>query len=226
MTRTVGPTRLVVVTAGLSQPSSTRLLADRLAGATAEELRRRGGEVDVEIVELREWARDLTNHLLTGFPTEGLRGVLARVTAADAVIAVSPIFSASYSGLFKTFFDVLDVDALQGKPVLIAATGGSTRHSLALEHAMRPLFSYLRATVVPTAVYAASEDWASEGELSDRIDRAAAELALLVRPQVSSMDRTATGPDAVPAPTESDGDVIPFTRLLAAQRSAAVQQLR
>jgi FMN reductase len=72
------------------------------------------------------------------------------------VIAVTPIFSASYSGLFKTFFDVLERGALAGKPVLIAATGGSERHSLALEHAVRPLFAYLRAVVVPTAVYAAS----------------------------------------------------------------------
>jgi FMN reductase len=220
---------VVVVTAGLSQPSSTRLLADRLAGATSSELRRRGAEVEVEVVELREWARDLTNHLLTGFPSEGLRNVLARVSAADAVIAVSPIFSASYSGLFKTFFDVLDVDALQGKPVLIAATGGSARHSLALEHAMRPLFSYLRATVAPTAVYAASEDWASEGELSARIDRAAAELAQLARPEVSSTAATVPAPgstSAASAAEETAGDVIPFTRLLAAQRAGAVQQLR
>jgi FMN reductase len=225
MTRTRGPARLVVVTAGLSQPSSTRLLADRLAGATATELRRGGGEVEVEVVELREWARDLTNQLLTGFPSEGLRGVLARVAAADAMIAVTPIFSASYSGLFKTFFDVLELDALQGKPVLIAATGGSTRHSLALEHAIRPLFSYLRATVAPTAVYAASEDWASDGELSARIDRAAAELAQLARPESRSDGPTPAGREEL-SPSTAAGDVIPFTRLLAAQRSAAVQQLR
>lgn len=213
-------TRVVVVTAGLSQPSSTRLLADRLAAGTATALRDRGAEVEVEIVELRDWAHDLTNNLLTGFPSPGLAEVLSRVTRADALIAVSPVFSASYSGLFKTFFDVLDVDALAGKPVLIAATGGSARHSLVLDHALRPLFSYLRATVAPTAVYAASEDWASDGELMARITRAAGELARLVQPTSQAVDAHPTEPD------EPDGEVIPFTRLLAAQRAAAVQQQR
>lgn len=83
------------------------------------------------------------------------------MTAADGLIVVTPVFAASYSGLFKSFFDVIDPDALSGKPVLIAATGGTARHSLVLEHAVRPLFAYLRAVVVPTAVFAASEDWGS-----------------------------------------------------------------
>jgi FMN reductase len=177
--------------------------------------------VEVEIIELRDWARDLTNNLLTGFPSPGLAEVLDRVARSDALIAVSPIFSASYSGLFKMFFDVLAPDVLIAKPILIAATGGSARHSLALEHAFRPLFSYLRSTVVPTAVYAASEDWASEGELRARIDRASGELARLVLP----ISRTVVDP-VNESEGDTDGDVIPFTRLLAAQRSAAVQQHR
>jgi FMN reductase len=106
------------------------------------------------------------------------------VAGADGLIAVTPIFSASFSGLFKTFFDVLDKDALVGKPVLLGATAGTARHSLALEHAMRPLFAYLRATVLPTAVFAASEDWAGadgvDRALAGRIDRAAGELADLL----------------------------------------------
>ena len=94
----------------------------------------------------------------------------------------SPIFNASYSGLFKLFFDVIEHDSLDGRPVLLAATGGTARHSLALEHALRPLFSYLGADTVRTAVYAASEDWGragvpAEGTLVQRIDRAASELA-------------------------------------------------
>lgn len=214
------PIQIMVITAGLSQPSSSRLLGDRLASATTSALVAGGDRVEVEIVELREWARQLTNNLLTGFPDEPLRGVLARVGRADGVIAVSPIFSASYSGLFKTFFDILDPEALLGKPVVVAATGGSARHSLALEHALRPLMSYLRATVTSTAVYAAPEDWSSEGELTSRINRAAAELAALIR-----LGSQATAPPQVES-AQADGDVIPFTRLLAAQRSAAVQQLR
>ncbi len=175
---------IAVVSAGLSQPSSTRLLADQLAEATTRALRRHGVDAEVAVVELRERAHDLANNLLTGFPSGDLRTAVDAVAKADGLIAVTPIFTASYSGLFKTFFDVLENDALAGKPVLIGATGGTARHSLALEHAVRPMFAYLRSVVVPTAVYAASEDWGSAGRgdraLTDRIERAAEELAALV----------------------------------------------
>src|SRR5689334_2097695 len=173
---------LAVVSAGLSNPSSTRLLADRLTAATVEALRGRGDDATVEVIELRAHARDLADNLVTGFPDESLRSAVDTVTGADGLIVVTPIFSASFSGLFKTFFDVLDKDALVGKPVLLGATAGTARHSLALEHAMRPLFAYLRAVTVPTGVFAASEDWAggADGALADRIDRAAGELADLV----------------------------------------------
>jgi len=193
---------IMVISAGLGQPSSTRLLGERLAAAADRELGARGATAEVEVVELREYARDLTNHLLTGFPSARLGELIERVIAADALIAVSPIFSASYSGLFKMFFDVLQPQSLAGKPTLIAATAGTARHSLALEHALRPLFAYLRTLVVPTAVFAATEDWASEGRaLAERIDRAAGELADLL---------TRTVPEA--RPTE---EVIPFAQLLA-----------
>ncbi|WP_324786440.1 FMN reductase [Streptomyces sp. H51] len=167
--------RLVVVSAGLSVPSSTRLLADRLAAAVG-----RQAPADVRVVELRELAVEIAHHLTNGFPGRNLAAALEAVTDADALIAVTPVFSASYSGLFKSFFDVLDRDALTGTPVLIAATGGSARHSLVLEHALRPLFAHLRALIVPTGVYAASEDWGAEG-LDGRIERAAGELAALTR---------------------------------------------
>ena len=113
---------------------------------------------------------------------------------------MTPVFSASYSGLFKTFFDVLDRDALAGKPVLLGATAGTARHSLVLEHAMRPLFAYLRAVTTPTAVFAASEDWASGGAqpaLVDRIERAAAELAdqVAARPVASGPADPFADPD-------------------------------
>ena len=122
----------------------------------------------------------MVNHLLTGFPSESLRAVLDTVTGADGLIAVTPIFNASYNGLFKSFFDLVEADALTDRPVLIAATGGTARHSLALEHAVRPLFTYLHAVVLPTSVFAAPEDWASgtaDGALRARIERAGAELA-------------------------------------------------
>ncbi len=175
---------LAVVSAGLGTPSSTRLLADRLTAATVAAVADRGFSATVEVVELREHARDLADNLLTGFANEPLSAAVATVTGADGLIAVTPVFSASYSGLFKTFIDVLDKDALTGKPVLLGATAGTARHSLVLEHAMRPLFAYLRAAVVPTSVFAASEDWAggrgTSAGLSRRVGRAAGELADLV----------------------------------------------
>jgi FMN reductase len=202
--------RLVVVSAGLGQPSATRLLADRLADATERHLGEAEAAPRVEVIELRDHARDLTNHLLTGFPSPRLRTAIDTVLAADGLIAVSPIFSASYSGLFKLFFDVIERDGLGGKPVLIGATGGTARHSLALEHAFRPLFAYLNAAVVPTSVYAASEDWGDGASvrsdaLVDRIDRAARELAAAV-----SAGRAA-------APVDPFSDPTPFDELLRAE---------
>ncbi len=167
---------IAVISAGISTPSSTRLLADRLAAAVSDA--RPGAEL--EIVELRPLARELADAVVTGFPAGALADAVATVTAADAVIAVTPVFAASYSGLFKMFVDVLEPDALRGTPVLLAATAGSARHSLVLEHAMRPLFSHLRALTVPTAVFAAPEDWAGATPLADRITRAATELADLL----------------------------------------------
>ncbi|MEV6932295.1 CE1759 family FMN reductase [Dactylosporangium sp. NPDC051485] len=170
---------IVAVTAGLSQPSSSRLLADRLAAAARAGLDERA---DVRVFELRDVAHDITDHLLTGFPPPRLKEVVDAVAGADGLVAVSPIFNASYSGLFKSFFDVLGDDVLRDKPVLLGATGGTARHSLALEHALRPMFAYLRAVVAPTTVFAATEDWAAGGDngLADRVARAGAELAALV----------------------------------------------
>ncbi|MDC7123027.1 FMN reductase [Cellulomonas fimi] len=193
---------IVVVSAGLSQPSSTRLLADRLADATVAELAQRGITAKVETVELRDLAHEIVNMTLTGFASGPLREALDKVDRADGVIAVSPVFSASYSGLFKSFVDVLDKDALVGRPVLLGATGGTARHSLALEYALRPLFAYLRADVVPTGVFAATDDWADAGSdrvnpLPDRIRRAGRQLAEEVA------DREPSAPaglyDAVPS---------------------------
>ncbi|MGW0698263.1 FMN reductase [Streptomyces sp. NPDC002867] len=187
MTHTAEPLNLVVVSAGLSVPSSTRLLADRLTESVRRELAGSGRPVEVRVVELRDLAVPIANNFVTGFPAPALEEAIEAVTGADALIAVTPVFTASYSGLFKSFFDLIEPDALGGKPVLIAATGGTARHSLVLEHALRPLFAYLRTVVAPTAVYAASEDWGGTGDaltatLPDRIARAGRELARMLAP--------------------------------------------
>ncbi|MFI6980350.1 FMN reductase [Embleya sp. NPDC050154] len=209
------PLKLVVVSAGLGKPSSTRLLGDRLAEATRRQSADRGVEADVRVVELRDVAVDIAHNLVTGFPPPGLRAAIETVTGADALIAVTPIFTASYSGLFKSFFDVLDHTALTGKPVLIAATGGTARHSLALEHALRPMFAYLRATVVPTSVYAATDDWGAAAgagdDLSVRIARAGGELADLA----AGLSRREAGGGGE---GDSIDEVVPFAEQLAALR--------
>jgi FMN reductase len=169
-------TRILAVSAGLSVPSSTRLLTERLADAVRADL---GHDAEVELVELRPLAHALADHLLTGFPNAELEEVLEKVRLADGLIMVTPVFSASFSGLFKMFVDVLEPGLLIGKPVLIGATAGTSRHSLVLDHALRPLFAYLRAVVVPTGVFAATEDFGDHG-LEQRVERAAGELAALV----------------------------------------------
>jgi FMN reductase len=198
--------KLAVVSAGLSVPSSSRLLADRLTAAVTAALRERGVTPEVEVVELREHGHELVDAVLTGFPGGGLRQAVDSVVGADGLIAVTPIFSASYNGLFKLFFDSLEDSVLTGKPTLIGATGGTGRHSLALEYAVRPLFAYLRGVVVPTAVFAAPEDWAGGGAgvpaLTERIARAAGELADLIT------DHSA------PAQVDRYDDPIPFEQLL------------
>ncbi|WP_367123429.1 CE1759 family FMN reductase [Streptomyces phytohabitans] len=227
------PLDLVVVTAGLGQPSSTRLLADRLAAATA-----RHAPAEVRTVELRGLATAVAHHLLTGFPGAELRDGLDAVAGADALIVVTPVFSGSYSGLFKSFFDVLEPGALTGTPVLLAATGGTARHSLVLEHALRPLFAYLRALTAPTAVYAATEDWgtgaaAGTEALAERVERAGRELAGLAE-AVRGRTRAVTGqaypvraadgqggpgaPGGVPDAGPVDG-LVPFEEQLAALRA-------
>jgi FMN reductase len=197
---------IAVVSAGLSQPSATRLLAGRLSAATVAALGAAGIDAQVTVLEARDHARDLVDHLLTGFPSPKLNAAMQSITSADGLIAVSPIYSASYSGLFKMFFDVLEVDALDGMPALTAATGGTPRHSLAIDHALRPLFAYLGAAVVPTGVFAATDDWGDPdwaASLASRIERAATELADAVANRVT------------PEPTDPFADPVPFHRLLA-----------
>lgn len=175
---------IAVVSAGLSQPSSTRLLADRLAQATVDDLAARGLTAEVRTYELRDVAHDVVNTMLTGFPSGGLPVLLDAVTGADGLIAVTPLFTTTYSGLFKSFVDVLDKDSLVGMPMLLGATGGTPRHSLALDYSVRPLFTYLRADVAATSVFAATDDWAGEADvvnpLPGRIRRAGRELAEMV----------------------------------------------
>ena len=170
---------IVVVSGGLGTPSSSGLLGRQLGGAVTRELAAIGVQGELNVVELRDYAMDITSNLLTGFAPPKLQQVVDAVVAADVLIVVTPVFTASVSGLFKSFIDVLDPRSLEGKPVVLAATGGSARHQLAIDYAMRPIFSYLRADLMPTTVFASSEDWGGDqgaGALSERETRVAHEV--------------------------------------------------
>jgi len=200
--------RLTVVSAGLSTPSSTRLLADRLAQATTTRLGEDHIAVETTVIELRDYATAITSNLLSGFPSPELETAIASLTGADGAILATPIFTTSYSGLFKSFVDVIEPESLADLPVVIGATGGTERHSLALDYAIRPLFVYHHAIVAPTGVYAATSDWGSSGTGSDaglqrRIGRAAAELAALMR--VSTRGDQVRDPFAIPAEFSPSG---------------------
>jgi len=198
--------RITVLSAGLGVPSSSRLLADQLAAAAQRQLKAGCFDVAVDIVELRDLAVDIANNFVTGYAAPHLAEVIAGVEASDGIIAVTPVFSASYSGLFKSFIDVLDPKSLDGKAVLLGATGGTDRHQMVLDYALRPLFSYLRTRMAATGVFAGPQDWGTAeeggGSLADRIERAAGEFTrLLEGPQ----------PGRKPVPLES----LPFEQLLA-----------
>ena len=168
------------MSAGVSDPSSTRLLADRIAQKSLDlAARGRNAQRRPSVVELGPLAVDIARATVAGFPGEELQAAIDRLAAADAVIAATPVYKAGISGLFKSFVDVLDDDLLVAKPVLLAATAGSSRHALVVDEQMRPLFAYLRALTLPTSVFAAPEDWAAT-ELGGRIERAATELAVIL----------------------------------------------
>lgn len=177
------PLRLVVVAAGTSVPSSTRMLADTLTTATRDALARHGQQVDVTVLEVRDLAHEVVDATFTRFPGDKLRAALDELGRADGVIAVTPTYNQSYSGLFKSLFDVVEPGTLAGVPVALGATGGTARHSLAIDYALRPMFAYLKADVVPTTVFAASEDFgavttaADENSLATRAGRVGTELA-------------------------------------------------
>lgn len=179
-------TTLVAVNAGLGNPSTTRLLADRIAH---EALRQFGDSLEIINIDIREHARAISEAMLSGTTSGELRDAIEAVTEADALIVATPVYNASFSGLFKSFFDVIEPGRLVGMPVLLAANGGTHRHTLVTEQAMRPMFSYVRAVTAPTAVFATGSDLESDSQLADRISRAVSELRSLT---MSGIRATAT----------------------------------
>jgi FMN reductase len=173
------PLRIVVVSGGTSDPSSSRMLADRIAERAAALAGERGDAVTVSVIELRELSGEISTALVSQLTGTGLQNAIAALAGADGIIVSAPVYKAAPSGLFTSFIHVLDDDLLIAKPVVLAATAGTVRHSLVMDDQMRPMFGYLRAMTLPTSVFAAPEDWADPA-LGTRIDRAALELVLLM----------------------------------------------
>jgi FMN reductase len=176
---------IAVISAGVSDPSSTRLLADRTAQKTLDTLRASGAQATISVIELAPIAVEIARSIISGVPTSAVQTAIERLAAADAIIASTPVYKAAISGLFKSFIDLIDNDLLVAKPVILGATGGTARHAMVVDDQLRPLFAFLRAIPVPTSLYAAPEDWGAP-ELGRRITRAATELSMLVLSGVAS----------------------------------------
>lgn len=170
---------LVVVTAGTSDPSSTRMLADHTARRAAALADERGHLVTIRVIDLRELATEITTAIVSQLTGPKLRQAIAALGDADGIIASTPVYKAGPSGLFTSFFQVLDDDLLIATPVVLAATAGTARHALVVDEQLRSLFAYMRTMATPTSLFASTEDW-SEPALNTRIDRAARELMLLM----------------------------------------------
>ncbi len=206
---------IVVVSGGLGDPSSSTQLARRMAQAASDRLSADGIVPELHLVEIRLLATEIAEATVNTSRSAALQAALDEVEQADAVVTVSPTFKAGYSGLFKAFWDLVGNDALRGVPVLLGATGGTPRHSLMIDSALRPLFSYLRAKVLSSSIFAASDDWgevtggqesARTTPLQDRIEAAGEDLASVVG-RLPARPRRQAG-EAKPL------EVIPFDQLL------------
>jgi FMN reductase len=177
--------RLVVINGGVSDPSSTRLLTDRIAQKSIDSLAASGAAAEVSTISLGPVAVDIARSLVSGFPAEKVQSAIERLADADVIIVGTPVYTAGVSGLFKSFVDLIDNDLLLAKPVVLAATGSSVRHAMVVDEHLRPMLAFLRAIPVPTSLYAAPEDWGSS-ELGQRIERAATELSAMVRSGIAA----------------------------------------
>ncbi|MGO1182630.1 MAG: CE1759 family FMN reductase [Micrococcaceae bacterium] len=209
---------IAVVSAGSGVPSSTGMLADRLSSATREQLSGKGTGVDLHRIDIRELATDIAENHVSTSRSDHLDRALNHVETADALIAVTPTYKGSYSGMFKAFFDLFDDEAMKAKPVLLGATGGTARHSLMIDHAMRPLFTYLKAQIAPMAVFAATDDWGltddrfNGGEivLSKRISEAGRQFG-----EMLAFAPAQRRPQHRPTNAQTPFEVTPFEQLLA-----------
>jgi FMN reductase len=162
------PLRLVAVSGGLQRPSKAAALAKHLMDLIAYDV-----PCEQRLVELGPLAPQLVGAVWRSELPDAVERELAVVEQADILVVVTPVFRGSYTGLFKHFFDFIHQDALIDKPVLLAATGGSERHALVIDHQLRPLFSFFQACTLPLGVYATDKDFVDYRlQSKDLIERA------------------------------------------------------
>lgn len=188
------PLRIVAVSGGLQRPSRAATLAELLLDLIGE-----GVPCDQHLIELGELAPQLAGALRRSQLPETVERQLAAVEQADVLVVATPVYRGSYTGLFKHFFDFIDQDALVDTPILLAATGGSERHALVIDHQLRPLFSFFQARTLPLGVYATDKDFA---------DGCVQNEALMQRARLAvqrAMPLLALSHRAAPAVTEAAG---------------------
>lgn len=176
--------RIAIINAGVSETSTSRMLAQRIGQAIVDILGSAGHDTTLSMVDLGPIATDIAQGLVTGIQSDPLSEAIDSIGSADAIIACTPVYKAGTSGLFKSFIDLLDNDLLVAKPVILAASAGSLRHSMVVDEQMRPLFAFLRSLPTPTSLFTAPEDWGS-ADLTKRINRAAVELSALMLANVA-----------------------------------------
>ena len=172
---------IVGISGNLTRPSRTRVLVEEVLRQA--EARGLGSTLSYDIIDAGPELGAATERANLPHPVDR---VLSAIEGADALVVASPVFKASYTGLFKHLFDLIDPKALEGRPVILAATGGSDRHALVIEHHLRPLFAFFRAHVVPTGLEPANADSPAEGTLAEpmraRIGPALDQLEWALRP--------------------------------------------
>ncbi len=145
---------VVAISGGLQRPSRTLALTDAIVAALGAAL-----PIDTRLIELGEIGGRLAGALTRAQVPADLEALIRAIETADALVVASPVYRASYTGIFKHLFDLVRHDALVDVPVLLAATGGSERHALVIDHQLRPLFSFFQARTLPIGVYASESDF-------------------------------------------------------------------
>lgn len=168
--------RILGFSGSASRPSRTRGLVEAIVATAAVDPR-----IETAVFDLNDVLPELGHTLDPRQAPPSVAALLDAIAQADALVVGSPVYKGTYSGLFKHLFDLVEPKALRGKPVVIAATGGSDRHALALDHGLRPLFAFFAADIIPTAIYGIESEFTEHrpsGEaITARIDRAAEELS-------------------------------------------------